>query len=121
MSGITAWWDGIPGLDSRVPFVDALFANRMAALTIAMRVCGTDPSAEGTLRPVANVADRLLDWLQAAETERDGYIRRFTLAIASTNLTGKPGDVGMPRGLIRAAERYREYLTQPADKRGGWI
>jgi hypothetical protein len=123
VTGITVWWDGIPGLDPRVPFGDAVFADRIAALACATRTCGTDPSGTDTaaLRQAANVADKFLDHFQEAESDRDGYIRRLTLAIACTGTTGKPKDPLMPPQVIRVAERYRKYLTQPADKRGGWI
>ena len=125
MTGILAWWDGIPGLDYRYPPAgdDILFADRFAALACAMRVCGTEPSAVdgASLRHAANVADRFLEWFQKADPGRDGYIRRLTLAIACTSATGRPKDPHLPSQLIRIAERYRVFLTLAADKRGGWI
>ena len=125
MTGIVVWWDGIPGLDYRYPPAgdDILFADRIAALACAMRVCGTEPSGTdgAALRQAANVADRFLEWFQKAETGRDGYIRRLTLAIACTGATGKPKDSHLPPQIIRVAERYRQYLSKPPEKRGGWI
>ena len=121
MSGITTWWDGIPGLDARVPYGDLWFADRFAALACAMRVCGTDPSAR-LPRPVLNVADKFLTWFQlAAGDERDRYLRRLTTAIACTNAAGRPGDVGLVDRITDVAELYRTYLTRPPEKRGGPI
>ena len=120
MTGITVWWEGILGLDTRIPYgdEDGVLADRMASLACAMRIHGVTPVARAHgNRPLENTADHLFGWFHAAETRSEGYLRRLSLAIVIS--AGET--VTHPDKLIENAEWFIRYLTKPPDKHGGWI
>lgn len=118
---ITCWWEGLPGLDWRYLPDDEVFGDRMTAITCAMRVHGvTHPTAgHGPGREVENTADLFFTWVREERAERGawhGYVRRLSLAMACASAQGmRPADVA------RHAGWFRDYLTKPPDKRGGWV
>jgi hypothetical protein len=119
VTGISTWWDGIPGLDWRYavqPGADGEFADRMAALACAMRLTGSDPSVK-LPRSLVNLAESFLDHFQSADTPLEGYVRRLTVAMVCTAWEGSL----YPHSVIAAAEQCQRYLMMPPGKRGGWI
>jgi hypothetical protein len=116
---ITYWWEGILGLDTRIPYGDegGVLADRMASLACAMRIRGTAQVDQRGDRELENAADHLFAWFHAAETPPEGYLRRLSLAI----VIGGGETPVHPDKLIKSAEWFIRYLTKPPDKKGGWM
>lgn len=130
------WYDGIPGLDPRLPVPDIRWANGVAALYCAQRCTGPIAPVDGQYagrNKLADVAAHFSRWLdEALEDEDDweglppdelaaaqarvavaAYSRRLCLAFACDNPGARPAQ----RAVTATADLYTPILGAQAHPR----
>jgi hypothetical protein len=110
------WWPaGLPGMDGNHLPDNQELANRVVAIACADRlepIEVTNSSFRDT--KTGKAAEKYLIWLRGAEGDRDSYLRRLALALASS----QPVD-STPDKVLRTARTIHGWISRPAPRSSG--
>jgi hypothetical protein len=109
---ISCWWQGLVGLDGACIPDDLTFANRAAALALAVRLHGTDPSEfRGPGEYARKTAEKLFALFQEQKTAQEAFQMRLGFAYICAMTA--PAEKHNFDAIERRARWFASYFGKP--------